>query len=152
VTEQINQARVRLDLPPDAATATAPAPAPAAAGGWPGLEISVDLGASAATAMPQVPAGAVLFVVARQEGSAGGPPLGVRRIAQPVFPVQLTLTDSDSMMPQRPISGSSSITLQARLSLTGEAAPAAGDWQSVQVTVATGSDMATQLTLDQKVE
>ena len=143
VTEQIAQARVRLGgLPAETATEK----------GWPGLEITVALSASASASLPQLPRGAVLFVIARQDGAAGGPPLGVRRIAGPVFPVQLTMTDSDSMMPQRPISQNSGITLQARLSLNGGPLPVAGDWQSAPVQADSGSDAAAQLTLDQKVE
>lgn len=166
VTEHIAQARVRLGEPPQAiaapkiaaetkttteATTVAEAQT-VAAESWPGLEINVALGASATAAMPQIPNGAVLFIIAREAGSSGGPPLGVRRIDQPELPLQLTLTDRDSMMPQRPISGSAGIKLQARLSLTGQPTPVAGDWQSTSTQVDAGNGKLTQLILDQRVE
>ncbi len=160
VTEHIAQARMRLGESPETIAApkipaeekTVAAADTVAAESWPGLEISIALGASATAAMPQIPNGAVLFIIAREEGSSGGPPLGVRRIDQPVLPLQLTLTDRDSMMPQRPISRSAGIKLQARLSLTGQPTPVAGDWQSASAQVNPGSGELTQLILDQKVE
>ena len=166
VTEHIAQARVRLGEPPQTIAApkiaaeakttaepkTGAEAETVAEKSWPGVEINVALGASATAAMPQIPNGAVLFIIAREEGSSGGPPLGVRRIDQPVLPLQLTLTDRDSMMPQRPISGSAGIKLQARLSLTGQPTPVAGDWQSTSTQVDLGDGELTQLILDQKVE
>jgi len=139
--------------PKTAAQPNAPAePKTVAEESWPGVEVSVALGAAAEASMPQLPNGAVLFIIAREEGSSGGPPLGVRRIDQPVLPLQLTLTDRDSMMPQRPISRSAGIMLQARLSLTGQPIAAAGDWQSTSTQVDIGNGELTRLILDQKVE
>ncbi|MSQ99309.1 MAG: hypothetical protein EXR85_08480 [Xanthomonadales bacterium] len=166
VTEQITQARTRLGEPSptiaapkiaaEAKTAaeqkTAAEAETVAAESWPGVVINVALGASATAAMPQIPNGAVLFIIAREAGSSGGPPLGVRRISQPVLPLQLTLTDKDSMMPQRPISLSAGIKLQARLSLTGQPTPVAGDWQSTSTQVDLANGELTQLILGQKVE
>lgn len=42
------------------------------------------------------PAGGVVFVALRAEG--GGPPIAVRRIERPRFPLELVLSQSDSMM------------------------------------------------------
>lgn len=43
--------------------------------------------------------GAVLFVIARRAGSDRGPPLAVRRIAAPSFPVRFALGAADAMIP-----------------------------------------------------
>jgi len=168
LNEQIAQVRARLgpNAPVESVSTlpAAPAPAPAAPAvdlaeetGAAGTEIHVELSAEASQSWPQlaagaVPPGAVLFVIARPEGVTGGPPLGVRRINQPQFPLQLTLTDGDSMVPQRPISSVERLELQARLSLSGRPTPSAGDWQNVATGVARGSTEATTLVLDQKVE
>jgi len=165
LNEQIAQIRTRLgqDAPPEpvsappAGTAPAPVTAPAEQTASGGTEILIELSEAASQSWPgiaagAVPEGAILFIIARPEGMAGGPPLGVRRINQPRFPLQVTLTDGDSMMPQRPISSVERLELQARLSLSGRPTPSAGDWQNVAVGIARGSTEPTTLVLDQKVE
>lgn len=97
---------------------------------WQGVRITVGMGDAANKEISVIPAGAVLFVIVRDTMVTGGPPLGVRRVDQPALPVQLELTDADSMMPQRPISASEGLSLQARLSLSGRPTPSPGDWQS----------------------
>ncbi|NNE05774.1 MAG: hypothetical protein HKO64_11790 [Xanthomonadales bacterium] len=92
---------------------------------WDGFDIIVDAPEQQFEAAP----GSVLFVIARRPGG-GGPPLGVRRIENPRFPVQLQLTDSDSMMPQVPISSVQTVELLARLSMTGQPVPSEGDIES----------------------
>jgi cytochrome c-type biogenesis protein CcmH len=94
----------------------------------------------------------VLFVMVRSPGPAAGPPLGVRRIADPQFPIELTVSDRDSMMAQRPISQESEVQLQARVSLSGSPAARPGDWQSAAVKVALDAAGTVELTLDQRVE
>ncbi len=173
---QINQVRARLGQAPEVETASAPASmtppmgasmaasTPATASAPPGsataaqgMDIRVELSAAASQAWPQLPAGtvppgAVLFIIARPQGVSGGPPLGARRVMQPQFPLQLTLTDADSMVPQRPISSADQVELQARLSLSGRPTPSPGDWQSVASAVGKDAQEATRLTLDQRVE
>jgi cytochrome c-type biogenesis protein CcmH len=170
VRSQLDEARTRLGLPPEATTIAslppqvpaAPAMAPAtvapppAASGWKGVEVKVELAALAAQDWPQLPAGAVpqgavLFVIVRPQGAAGGPPLGAHRVSQPQFPLQLSLTDKDSMMAQRPISSASGLELQARLALDGRPMAAAGDWQSVATPVARDATESITLVLDQKL-
>jgi cytochrome c-type biogenesis protein CcmH len=92
----------------------------------------------------------VLFII-WPEGASGGPPLKPR-VNQPQFPVTLTLTDSDSMMAQRPISSSPRLQLQARLSLSGQPTPSTGDWQSPLSNASTVGEKAITLVLDQQVE
>jgi hypothetical protein len=94
---------------------------------------------------------AVLYVVIRNAGPAMGPPIGVRRINGPTLPLELTITDRDSMIAERKISLESEIQLQARLSLSGSPAARDGDWQSASQTVSLDSDAPVQLVLDQQV-
>jgi len=152
VRTQIEQAQVRLGgatEPPPAS----PAPQiPANGAGWNSPPIEVVLDARASAALPATPPGSVLFVIVRAANQAAGPPLGVRRFDQPVFPVQLSVSDANSMMPQRPISASRELNLQARLSLSGQPTPSPGDWQSEAQTLSVEDTDAVTLVLNQKVE
>jgi hypothetical protein len=64
-----------------------------------------------------VPAGAVLFIIGRRDGA--GPPLAVKRVASPSFPLTFTLGPEDRMIQSVPFAGP--ITLSARLDGDGNA-------------------------------
>lgn len=61
----------------------------------------------------------VLFVMARRSG--GGPPMAVKRIQRPVFPMSYTLSAADQMVQGQPFSGEVSVT--ARIDRDGSAGP-----------------------------
>jgi len=65
------------------------------------------------------PAGGILFVIARPQGAAGGPPLAVVRIAEPEFPVEFAIGPGDVMIPSMRFEGP--IALHARLDADGNA-------------------------------
>ncbi len=67
----------------------------------------------------KAPPGAVLFIIARPEGDAGGPPVAVKRIAAPDYPLTYALTAADAMLPGRPLQGRIDVT--ARLDSDGNA-------------------------------
>lgn len=163
VSAQIADARARLgepvEMPVPAAGVAAAAPPPSAAadGGTPPsaadrmqLNVEITLADGAREALASAPAEAALFVIVRPAGENGGPPLGVRRVNDLQFPVALTLSDADSMIPQRPISSAGNVEVQARLSMAGRPLPASGDWQS-DSTPAGGTNQTLQLRLDQRV-
>jgi cytochrome c-type biogenesis protein CcmH len=181
VQAQVNEAQARLGMEveaplaaPDSAPALAATAAPAAvaasapaasaaareaapvnsaeetdAAGWQGAVVRVTASAAAQAAIPP---GAVLFVVIRSPGPAAGPPIGVRRILGPALPLELTITDQDSMLAERKISLEREVQLQARVSLTGSPGAKPGDWQSAPVTVPLSSAGPVELILDQQVE
>ncbi|MBN9428120.1 MAG: c-type cytochrome biogenesis protein CcmI, partial [Burkholderiales bacterium] len=66
----------------------------------------------------QVPAGATLFIVARE---VDGPriPVAVARIGGPTLPYAFTLGDQQAMDPARLLSRAGSLTIEARLSASG---------------------------------
>jgi cytochrome c-type biogenesis protein CcmH len=109
---------------------------------WQGLDIQVSF----ADPQYQVPQGAVLFIIARNP-AAPGPPLGVRRIQNPVFPVGIKLTDSDSMIPASPVSAVDQIQLLARLSLSGSPTAEENDPESTVITVSPDSQEPNSLVL-----
>ena len=65
---------------------------------------------------------AVLYIFARKALEAKGPPLAVKRIAQPFsLPTEFTLSGEDAMMPGMPFEGALKIT--ARISQSGSVMP-----------------------------
>lgn len=154
VQRQIDEAQSRLgmtpDTPPAAVAATDTAETPATDGdGWTGTRLVITAADGARDALEQ---GAVLYVVVRSAGPAMGPPLGVRRITNPAFPLEITVTDNDSMMKERLISSESDVQFQVRVSLTGSPVAQAGDWQSASQTVALAEAGLVVLNIDQQVE
>ena len=78
----------------------------------------------------RIPAGLTLFVVAKSVNSPG-PPVAIFRTATGTWPLQFQLDDSQAMVPTRKLSTAGTITIEARTSRTGQAMPAAGDFQGV---------------------
>jgi hypothetical protein len=65
----------------------------------------------------RVPAGAILFLIARRGES--GPPLAVQRVPDPKLPFEFSLGPEDRMIEQMPFAGP--LTLSARLDADGNA-------------------------------
>jgi len=80
----------------------------------------------AARLRDRVSAGTTLFIVAKSVDSPG-PPLAVFRQAVGDWPVKFTPDDSQAMLPGRDLSGAGRITVEARVSKSGQAMPAPGD-------------------------
>lgn len=55
---------------------------------------------------------AVLFIIARPAGGAGGPPLAVKKIDRPSFPLNYSLSQQNVMMQGRPFTGKINITVR----------------------------------------
>jgi cytochrome c-type biogenesis protein CcmH len=113
-----------------ASGAAAPSAASRSGGPWEGLVATVN----APGDLGPLPGSATLFVIAR-DPAAPNPPLGAMRIPNPVFPITVQLTDANSMMPERPISGPQQIEISARLSMTGNVMPSGSDPQSAPALV-----------------
>jgi hypothetical protein len=100
------------------------APAAAAEGGAP-IRGTVTL---APALEGRVPAGAILFLIARR--GEGGPPLAVQRVVDPKLPFEFSIGPEDRMIQQMPFAGP--LTLSARLDADGNAMTRlAGDLQGV---------------------
>lgn len=78
----------------------------------------------------RIPAGLTLFIVAKSANSAG-PPVAIIKTATGTWPLQFQLDDSQAMVPSRKLSTAGQVTIEARTSRSGQAMPAAGDFQGV---------------------
>jgi len=91
--------------------------------------VSVSGEVSLATALSaKAAAGATLFIIAKSVDSPG-PPVAVYRGSVSNWPVKFTLDDSSSMLPGRTLSNAGRVTIEARISLSGQPLPSAGDLQ-----------------------
>jgi cytochrome c-type biogenesis protein CcmH len=73
-------------------------------------------------------------------------PLAVKRLTVADLPAQVSLSDSDAMMPQLKISGFEQVQLVARISRSGNAT--AGEWVGRSQPLASSTTELQQLTID----
>lgn len=134
---QINAARAEAGLP------ELTSPAPVAASGK-GITVKVEL---AEGLRDKLPAGATVFVMAREPG---GPPIPVAAEKLPAaqLPLELRLDDGDSLMPTRKFSDLANAEISARVSASGDATPKAGDLEAAPVQTATDAKAPVVLKID----
>ncbi len=99
--------------------------APGAAAHGRGTQVSGEV-SLAAKLQSKAAAGETLFIVAKSVDSPGAP-VAVFRGTVGNWPVKFTLDDSQSMLPGRNLSSAGRVTIEARISRSGQALPAAGD-------------------------
>jgi len=136
--------------PTTAATASAGNnAAPAAAADAVVATVQLKLGADAQKAAQASPTAAV-FVIVRAAGATAGPPLAAKKVALADLGKPVQFTAADAMIGGAGLKAGADVTVQARLSLAGQPAPTAGDWQSarngVKLPVA-----AVALTIEEKI-
>lgn len=97
----------------------------------------------------KAPEGASLFIIARKSGAkSGGPPLAVKRVASPVFPMEFTIGQANTMLPGALFEGA--IDLHVRLDQDGTVRASPGDIEGrVQ---SNAGDTNIQLVLNSLVE
>jgi cytochrome c-type biogenesis protein CcmH len=93
----------------------------------------------------KVPAGATLFVAAR-DPKAPGPPFAAKRLAAQ-FPVDVELTAADAMMPSRRIAAGQQLEVVARVALGGTPTASSGD-PFGQVSYHVGKDGKLNIVID----
>ena len=74
----------------------------------------------------RAPAGATLFIYAKQPNTPG-PPLAVVRLRADHWPITFTLSDANAMVPGRNLSSAQTVQIEARISRTGDALQQSGD-------------------------
>jgi len=157
---QVADARERAGMPPlpTVAPSTAPAapapPAPAlaadaaSAAAGPRLHVRVEIDPAL---QARLQPGDVLFVSAR---ASEGPriPLAARRISPIALPLDLELSDADAMAPQFRLSTVTQVVVNARISHTGIANAAPGDFEAPPHTTATSASEPFTLRIEHVVE
>lgn len=93
----------------------------------------------------QLSANSALFVAARDPNQPG-PPFAAKRLPLN-FPVEVTLTPADAMLPQRRISSGQTLDVVARISLSGQPQSASGD-PFGQVSYHVGKDGKLNIVID----
>jgi cytochrome c-type biogenesis protein CcmH len=93
----------------------------------------------------KVPAGALLFVAAR-DPQAPGPPFAAKRLPA-TFPVDVELSAADAMMPSRRISAGQKLEIVARVALGGTPTATSGD-PFGQVSYHVGKDGRLNIVID----
>ena len=129
----------------------APAPdAPARPGAPAGPAILSGRVSLAPALAGKLPPGATLFVIAR---AAEGPRIPVAVLRQPAdsLPLSFELGDANAMDPSRPLSSAGEIVLEARISISGDAARKPGDLVGEPVSAKPGST-GIALVVDRVVE
>ena len=122
VRHVLEQQLARLDASGGAPSA-APAPASPSAGSSAGLTLAISVDA---TLKARVPAGAPLFVFAR-DPDRPGPPVAVVRHSASELPLTVALTDANMMVPGQSLSALERVKLTARVSNRGDPIAAPGD-------------------------
>jgi cytochrome c-type biogenesis protein CcmH len=110
--------------------------------------LNIDIGLD--ENMPPPPANTVLFVFVHPAGQRGMP-LAVRRIDSPELPLSISLTDADALRPGSSLADHPQLDISARLSLSGIANAASGDYQANLATVDSGDETRIVLNLNQRV-
>ena len=152
VTGMINSARSMLGQETITASESTPAPvsdtpaAPAPDGPAINVKVTLDPGLAG-----QVSGDHTLFVFAQE--TAGPPmPIAVVRKQAADLPLEITLHDSDAMIPTRRLSGFEQVKIGARISRTGNAIAQQGDLAAEPVIVNTGMKDTVSLSIDRKVQ
>jgi cytochrome c-type biogenesis protein CcmH len=98
----------------------------------------------------RVAAGATLFIYAKDADSPG-PPLAVMRTVTGQWPVTFRLDDSMAMMPSRRLSLYQRVVIEARVSASGQAIPAPGDFYVVSPVLRPADGKAVNLIISREV-
>jgi cytochrome c-type biogenesis protein CcmH len=131
---------------PGPGTAAAePAPAPLE----PGAIVSASIALSDA-AQGALPPDAIVFVIARDPAQPS-PPIAVTRRRLAELPAVVQLSDRESMVPGRELSGFDEFELVARVSLSGQPVSQPGDWFG-SVIVKPAESGSIKLSIDTPVE
>jgi cytochrome c-type biogenesis protein CcmH len=141
VTQQIEMAQARLgQAAPEVAT-------PEVAAAEFGIPVTITIAEELAGALP---GNAALFVFIHPAGAAGMP-LAVKRLAANGFPLSLHFSDADLLRPGMSLEDFEKLDISARISMTGTANIAPGDYQASRISLDTKAITEIALHLDQRV-
>lgn len=108
----------------------------------PRYQIEINTG----TSVPYHP-GAVLFVFA-VDANGGEMPLVARRIEQPAFPLSVTLSNADAMVPDNNMSSRDEIIIKARIAPSGNVTDITNAWEGRSGVLSTSEDKQLSVIID----
>lgn len=108
----------------------------------PRYQIEINTG----TSVPYHP-GAVLFVFA-VDANGGEMPLVARRIEQPAFPLSVTLSNADAMVPDNNMSSRDEIIIKARIAPSGNVTDVTNAWEGRSGVLSTSEDKQLSVIID----
>lgn len=111
-----------------------------------GIAINLSLSAAATAALP---ADAMVFVIARDPAQPS-PPIAVAPHRLADLPLVVSLSDENSMVPGRLMSGFAELEILARVSLSGQPMAQSGDWFGSLI-IAPADTSSVDLMIDQEV-
>ncbi|MEO7255380.1 MAG: c-type cytochrome biogenesis protein CcmI [Casimicrobium sp.] len=97
--------------------------------------VKFQLSAEARKAANANPGSATVFLIVRAAGVDRGPPLAAKKISLAQIDQPIMLTAADAMIGGAGLKAGAEVSLQARLSLSGQPAAQPGDWQSGRSTL-----------------
>lgn len=112
------------------------------------LKIVADVSLAAA-AIESLPVEASVFIIARDPAQPS-PPIAVTRRVLSELPATIELSDSDAMIPGRPLSAFADVEILARVSVSGQPIAQPGDWFGAAIVKPAESNRVTLL-IDQQV-
>lgn len=114
-----------------------------------GFSVTVDLSDEAQESAPKE---GFLIVFAQDGASQNRMPAAVVKMPIQEFPLTVTLTTENAMMPQFTLASLSQVILTARLSLDGDVTVSSGEWQgSVESTVEKGQLSPIRITVNKEL-
>ena len=152
--DEASKARTR-QLPPlpledlQSAGSGAAGGATAAAGSAGGARVSGEVSISAGL-RDKAAAGTTLFIVAKSVDSPG-PPVAVMRTTVGAWPLKFSLDDTQAMVPGRTLTAVGRVTVEARISPSGQPLPTPGDLQGSSGVINGGGGAPLNIVIDRVV-
>jgi len=161
IQQQLNQALAALhsevgaDMNATDSSTPAPAADAAATAFAPEINVAIEFDAVLQQMLQQHRGPApTLFLFARRPDRPG-PPLAIQRVENPQAPLALTLGKAQAMVPGNDLGSLSQgavVEIVARLSWSGNASAASGDWQTTQRLTLDQTDISTNLRLEETIQ
>ena len=117
--------------------------------GGSGAVLSGEVSLAAALQGKAVP-GTTVFIVAKSVDSPGAP-VAVFRTKVENWPLKFDLSDSESMLPGRNLSSAGRVTVEARISQSGQPLPAPGDLQGSTGVIRVADHQPLQILIDKVI-
>jgi cytochrome c-type biogenesis protein CcmH len=125
---------------------------PAAAGTVPATLLSAKISLSGDAVKAATAKDAAVFIVVRAVDRDGGPPLAAKKLIPSALNSPIAISASDAMIGGDGLKPGSEVSIEARVSVSGQPLPKPGDWKSARQRVTLSADATVTLTIGEKIE